>query len=307
MQDYSGIKLVAGQLEADVFLPCPENGFYKGSRFDWSGMADQIKWNGHTFLCSSAVTADMDFRACGTAEELCMGIAGTPGPLGYDQTKIGDGFVKPGVGILRKDSADDYRFEKPYKIVQPIDWNTQSGDNWIECSQQLLEHNGWGYRYTKRITLSEDKPEMLISRIFENLGSKTIDTTHYCHNFLLFDDDPVGPNYEIKSPFTPKIDEEKFFGRVETQGNSIVFNQAIPADAFAWGMFMGFDSSVDYAFEITNKKTHTAVRIEGDLPLERFHLYCQQKMICPEPFVKLLVEPKEKAQWQTKYLFRETL
>ncbi|RKY14419.1 MAG: hypothetical protein DRP52_00030 [Planctomycetota bacterium] len=50
-------------------------------------MADQIKWNGHTFLCSSAVTADMDFRACGTAEELCMGIAGTPGPLGYDQTK----------------------------------------------------------------------------------------------------------------------------------------------------------------------------------------------------------------------------
>jgi len=302
MTDYPKIKLIGGQLEADIFVPCSENGYYQGSRFDWSGMTDQIRWKGHTFLCSSAVTADMDFRACGTAEELCMGIFNTPGPLGYDEAAIGQGFVKPGVGILEKNSDGDYRFEKSYKIIQPINWDTQSGDNWIEFSQCLSGYNGWGYRYTKRITISEDKPEMVIYRTLENLGSKIIDTIHYCHNFLLFDDDPVGCNYEIKLPFTPEVDSDELNGFVKTDSDKIGFHKNIPAGDFAFGSFSGFNGD-EYCFVVENKKTKTAVKIEGDLPLERVHLYCQQKMICPEPFVKLLVEPNGKKQWQTKYQF----
>ena len=47
----------------------------------------------------------MDFRACGTAEELCMGIFNTPGPLGYEEADVGDGFIKPGAAeqIVRDD------------------------------------------------------------------------------------------------------------------------------------------------------------------------------------------------------------
>jgi len=302
MPDYPRIKLTNGQLEADIFVPCSENGYYRGSRFDWSGIADQIKWNGHTFLCSSVVTADKDFRACGTAEELCMGIFNTPGPLGYIEAAVGESFIKPGVGILEKNSNDDYRFEQPYKIIQPINWDTQSGDNWIECSQRLLEHNGWGFRYTKRITLSQDKPEMVIVRTLENLGSKTIDTTHYCHNFLLFDDDPVGLNYEIKLPFAPEVNSDELNGFVKIDDDKIGFHKDIPDGDFAFGSFAGFDGD-GYCFVVENKKTKTAVKIEGDMPFERFHLYCQQKMICPEPFAKLVIEPNKKAQWQTKYLF----
>jgi len=303
MADYPKIKLLAGQLEVEIFLPCYENGYYRGPRFDWSGMTNQIKWNGHTFLCSSAVTADMDFRACGTAEELCMGIFNTPGPLGYEKTAVGGGFVKPGVGILEKNSDDKYRFEQPYKIIKPLKWDVQSGNNWIEFSQWLLEHNGWGYCYTKRITLSEDKHEIVIVRTLENLGSKTINATHYCHNYLLFDDDPVGPDYEVKLPFTPKIDSDELNGFVKIDNDKIGFHKNIPASDFAFGSFAGFDGVGNYSIVVENKKTKTGIKIEGDLPLERFHLYCQQEMICPEPFVKLVIEPKEKVQWQTKYLF----
>ncbi len=120
--NYPKIRLSNGQIEADIFLPDAENGYYRDSRFDWSGMIDQIRMGDHTFLCSSEVTHDKNFRASGTAEELCMGILGTPGPLGYDEAKIGGIFIKPGVGILEKQSDEDYQFEKPYCILQPGAW-----------------------------------------------------------------------------------------------------------------------------------------------------------------------------------------
>ncbi len=301
---YPKITLSNGDLQADVFLPDAAEGFYQGPRFDWSGMMDQIRWEGHTFLCSSDITQDKDFRACGTAEELCMGILGTPGPLGYDQAEIGEGFIKPGVGILEKHTDDAYQFEQPHKIIQPGSWDVRHGEDWIEFRQEIDDVKGWGYRYTKRVSVSGDKPEVVIARELENVGSREIDTTHYCHNFMLFDDEPVGPDYIIRLPFAPKIGDEEFFGRVATDDNDIVFSQAIPVGDFAWGVFTGFDEAADYAFELANTKTQTAVRISGNSPLLRFHLYCQQAMICPEPFVRLLAKPGEKTQWQTTYALK---
>jgi len=119
----------------------------------------------------------------------------------------------------------------------------------------------------------------------------------------LFDDDPAGPNYEIKLPFTPEVDSDELNGFVKIDDYKIGFPKNIPAGDFAFGSFAGFDREKNYSFTVENKSTKTVVKIEGDMPLERFHLYCQQKMVCPEPFVKLLVSPKEKVQWQTKYLF----
>ncbi len=113
---------------------------------------------------------------------------------------------------------------------------------------------------------------------------------------------PVGPDYEIQLPFTPVIGEEEMFGRVKTETGGITFNEAIPGDdAFAWCMLNGFDSSENYSFDVINVKTQTGLRIEGDTPMSRFHLYCQQFMICPEPFVRLNVKPGETFSWQTKY------
>ena len=303
--DYPKVTLSNGQVEADVFLPDAGKGYYRKCRFDWSGMSDQVRWNGHNFLCSSAVTGDMDFRACGTAEELCMGIFNSPGPLGYAEAPVGGGFIKPGVGILKKHSDEDYSFQNDYEIIEPIKWNIQSGDNWVEFSQRLADYNGWGYCYTKRITLSDDAPEILITRTLENLGSKKIEATHYCHNYLLFDEDAVGPNYEIKLTFAPEIFSDELNGHVKLNGHTIGFHREIHAGDYAFGSFDGFDAESNYSIVVENSKTKTAVEIQGDRPFERFHLYCQQKMICPEPFVKLTVEPGEKTEWETKYIFHE--
>ncbi len=303
--EYPSVTLSNGAMEADVFLPDAENGYYQKERFDWSGMSDQIRWNGHTFLCSSEVTQDMDFRACGTAEELCMGILGTPGPLGYEEAAVGEGFLKPGVGILEKPADGPYQFDQPHHIIEPAAWTIEHGADWVEFSQEAKVLNGWGFRYTKRMTLSADTPKLTIFRTLENTGSQKIDSTHYCHNYLLFDDAPVGPDYVIRLPFTPEVDSDELNGFVKMDANRIGFHKPIPAGDFAFGSFSGFEKKNNYSYTVENTQTQTAVQIAGDLPFERFHLYCQQKMICPEPFVRLTVEPSEKMQWQTTYLFQE--
>src|SRR5262249_13434771 len=37
------------QLRIKMYLPDPENGFYKGARFDWSGIINRVEFAGHTF------------------------------------------------------------------------------------------------------------------------------------------------------------------------------------------------------------------------------------------------------------------
>ena len=37
-------------LKLTVFLPDSENGYYRGTRFDWSGLVGQAEYKGHTFF-----------------------------------------------------------------------------------------------------------------------------------------------------------------------------------------------------------------------------------------------------------------
>src|SRR5436190_22189008 len=38
-----------GKISATVYLPDPVNGFYRGTRFDWSGVVRSLEANGHRY------------------------------------------------------------------------------------------------------------------------------------------------------------------------------------------------------------------------------------------------------------------
>ena len=104
------------QLRVKMYLPDPVNGFYKGARFDWSGMINKVEFGGHSFYGQwfskiDSTVRDVSYKdddilvsvntsALGPAEEFQT-------PLGYDDAKEGDSFVKIGVGVLKK--RDDTR------------------------------------------------------------------------------------------------------------------------------------------------------------------------------------------------------
>jgi hypothetical protein len=51
------------------------------------------------------------------------------------------------------------------------------------------------------------------------------------------------------------------------------------------------------------KKTGVGVRIRGDAPLDHFNVFAVKLAICPEPFIKIKVEPGEEMKWSSSYTF----
>ncbi len=303
--EYPSVHLSNGLIEAIVLLPDPKRGYYRGPRFDWSGMIWQVKYKDHTYFGEWKKPHDPEDVEGGisTAEEFGMGISGMPAPLGYNEAAPGEYFIKIGVGLLEKIAEPHYRFGYPYKIIKPGDWKIENGKDWIEFQQELKSKTGYGYFYTKRITLLKNRPEFIISRSLKNIGSKPINTTHYSHNFVIIDDTPIGPNYRVELPFEPKAKRD-LKGIAEIKGNEIVFNRNLKKGEALFSELSGFKGTVEEnGVIITNKKTGAGMRIKGDLPVLEFNFFAVRTAVCPEPFVDLTVLPGEKEEWKTSYTF----
>lgn len=271
-------------------------------------MIDQVYYKEHTFLSSHKLKMEHHraISGCGTTEEFGIGIFDYPGPLGYEDAKIGGKFLKIGVGILEKSFEKPYHFNASYNFFQPGDWDIQYGDNWIKFTQEIKNCQGWGYHYTKRVSLIDGRPEIIIARTLKNIGDKTIDTIHYGHNFMLLDGERLGSNYILKFPFTPKPTYGVLKKYCKLQDNRIEFISSLPKDAVNFTSFTGFSKSVkNNCFVIENTKTGTGVKIKGDLPLSAFHLFMMSTTLCPEPFVRLIINPGKTVKWETKYTFYE--
>ena len=301
------ITLSNGVIEADVFLTDKENGYYRDSRFDWSGMVDQVRFKGHTFFHDHNMKVYQPSFGRGIAEEFSMGISDLPGPLGYQNAQAGQGFLKIGVGVLEKDSNDEiYSFAKSYKILDSGNWQIRHGQDWVEFVHVIKDFNSWGYRYKKRVSLIEGRAELLIERLLENTGTKTIDTVHYGHNFVIIDNAPVGPDYNLSFPFNAKVSGGGLRDYITLQDTKVVFSDIVPEGEKIWAALEGFkQTDSDNSFVIENKNSGAGLHIEGDLQMKYFQVYLERTMLCPEPFVMLAVNPDETVSWQTKYSFYE--
>ena len=48
--EYPGVELYNGVIRIKLFLPDPEKGYYRGTRFDWSGVMPQLEYKGHNYF-----------------------------------------------------------------------------------------------------------------------------------------------------------------------------------------------------------------------------------------------------------------
>jgi len=114
-------EITNGQIKVKLYLPDARNGFYRGTRFDWSGVIASLEYNGHNYYGPWFNRVDPkvdDFRFEG-AEIIASPCSGVTGPveefqthgsaLGWDEAKVGGTFIKIGVGVLRKGEAS-YNF-----------------------------------------------------------------------------------------------------------------------------------------------------------------------------------------------------
>lgn len=306
LSKYPASALSSRQMRATLYLPDAQKGYYRGTRFDWSGLVSQVDCAGHTFFCEFREQQHDPLNhddICGTAEEFSM----TTLPPGFSQAAVGDPFVKIGIGVLQRADDPDYAFWKKYTILQPGGWNISRKSDHIEFTQKLNGPNGWAYEYRKTVHLDDGEYAVTITRRLKNTGAKRIETDHYGHNFLKIDGVPAGPDYAIEFPFQPRFGEgSKPEGCVEIRDKSLLFLKEVPTDKSVWVRLEGSVKPGDSQMRIINRRTRAELTIITDQPLIQLAFYSSGGVLAPEPFVKLDLAPGESKSWTTTYRFGVT-
>jgi hypothetical protein len=290
---------------AKIYLPDAQRGYYRATRFDWSGVIPSLKANGHEYFGQWFPTYDPKIHDAiqGPVEEFLTGDSS----LGYEEAKAGGEFVRIGVGAVRKPEGEaSYQRFKTYDIVDNGKWTVKKGSDFIEFTHDLGDHNGYSYRYTKRLALTKGKAGMTIQHTLKNTGKKAIETQQYNHNFFMLDGEPTGPDSTVTFPFELKSQRPLPADLAEVKGGTISYKKELQPRQTVMTEFTGFGSTAaDYDVRIENRKTGAGVRIQGDRPIAKIVYWSIRPTLCPESYVNVDVAPGKETKWTYTYTFYE--
>ncbi|MGA8154574.1 MAG: hypothetical protein WB952_26755 [Terriglobales bacterium] len=300
-QDYPKAEISNGVIRAELMLPDNQNGSYRGTRFDWSGVISSLQYDGHEYFGRWYEHHDPKIHDAitGPVEEFRTNDKG----LGYDEAKPGETFVRIGIGTVRKPDEPAYRPYDTYEIVDPGKWTIKISKDKIEFTHSLQSPQGYAYVYKKTVRLVKGKPELLIEHSLKNTGKKVIDTTQYNHNFFVIDHEVVGPDVVAKFVFSP-VATRGFKDRAVVQGDEIVFPHELQPKAGAFSELTGSKNDVaDYDFRVENLKSGAGVHITSDQKLDKLNFWAIQTVAAVEPYIHLTIDPGKEAKWTIRYDF----
>ncbi len=295
-------ELSNGLIQTTLYLPDEQQGYYRGTRFDWSGAFKNLTYKGHNFVDQWFDNYDPKLHDAinGPVEEFT--------PLNYTDAKAGDTFVKIGVGALRKPDDKPYTFARYYDIANPGKRQVDRYSDHVDFTHDLTDPaTGYGYHYLKTVRLTKGKPELILEHRLKNTGKQPIRTSVYNHNFFVIDKQPTGPGIEVELPFTVKAEGKGFGDLIQTQGNRLVYSRDFEKKetVFSAGLQGLSSTAKDYDIRIENKKTGAGVRITGDQPLEKLVYWACATTSCPEPYIRLEAAPGQEVTWTITYEFYE--
>ena len=290
-------EITNGLITAKLYLPDAERGYYRGSRFDWSGVIPELKYQGHDYFGQWFPVYDPKLHdaICGPVEEFSE--------MGYAQAPVGGEFVRIGIGGLRKPAEKGFLRFGRYELSNPGKWTVKKAKDHVRFTHQLNDVAGYSYVYDKKVRLVKGNPEMVLEHTLKNTGEKPIQTQVYNHNFFTIDHQPTGPDIVVKFAF-PLI-ETMETPAVRFHGKQIEYlHDFEPKETVFLGEIQGHSNRVeDYDFRIENVKTGAGVRITGDRPVAKIIYWASATTSCPEPYIDITVQPGESFSWNIVYQF----
>ncbi len=299
--------VIANNLITATVYPPGKTGFYQGTRFDHTGIVGSLKLKGKEFYGPwfDAVQDDIpDFRwvdgkvVTGRASSI-MGPAEEFDPVGFDSTAPGDVFLLPGVGLLIRPDSEPYNHFRHYErrgdypaLVDSVNRD----ENKVITSQNVFG-GGYGYRYEKTLALPADKPQLIISHVLRNTGTRPITSSVYDHNFITLN--PGQADMRVTLPFAPPQPAPQ--SRLAVNGNSITWPQAL-AQRQAASMTLS-ETPQPYDFTTTDTKTGASVRAQADVPASQFRLWSIRTVMAVEPYVAINVAPGAEQRWSYTYTY----
>lgn len=283
------------EVEMLIYLPDAENGLYRATRFDWSGVVGSVQYKGHEYFGYWKDEHDPLFH-----EDL-------PGPvegyikagLGYDEAEAGGKYVRIGVGVIEKPDEKEYSFRKSYKLLDHGKWTIDHGADWVSFKHELNSDTGYSYIYEKIIKLKNDG--FIIEHSLQNTGTKLIETDQFNHNFFMIDGEHSGKAFNIKFPY-PVTTMDDPSGFVELDGNEINFIRDLAEDESFYLLLHGYGEDLsDHMVTVENRKTGAGVTFGIDKPLYRMAFWACHTTLCPENFIWISLEPGDRDQWKSEY------
>lgn len=293
----------SSDVDLRIYIPDINHGFYRSSRFDWSGMISSASWNNHEFFTKwTHHKYPIVNHAAGTTEEFDIGKNAISLPPGFETCLPGNDFLKVGVGILRRADDNPYKFYVPYEVVDHGSWQIESNSSTI-MFRHTIARAPWGYVYEKTISIKSEEPGFVIRRSLKNTGYTNIETTHYSHHFISIDNIRPGNSYRLILPFMAHVQsgDQHFYG-VHT--NTIL--PLWPVDkTMGYGIVLNdyTEHNVGNWFRVLCSESNTAISFRINKPLFQFAVYTDHAVFCPEPFIRLSIRPGEVETWETEYNF----
>ena len=311
--DFPSAEITNGQIRAKIYLPDEHAGYYRGTRFDWSGVVYSLQYKGHNFYGPwvqrmDPKVRDFVYEGPDIVGGPCSSTAGPVdefGEVGWEAAKPGGGFIKIGVGVLKKGTEDRYDNYHLYEIVDPGKRTIEKHRDSIAFTQEIADSaSGYGYLYRKVLRLVKGKPEMVLEHHLKNTGTQPIRTTVYNHNFLVLDNQPPGAPLVITVPFQIKTGRPPNKELAEIRGNQVVYLKTLAGRDVVTAPLQGFgDTPEDNQIRIENSKVGVGMKIVSDRPLARENLWSIRSVVAMEPFVAIAIEPGAEFQWNSTYSY----
>ena len=290
-----------GILRARLYVPYPEIGYYRATRFDWSGVISSLDYKGHSYFGQWFEKYDPKIHDAimGPVEEFTTDGEG----FGYAEAKPGGPFLRIGVGVVKKPAQTPTARFFTYDLIDPGRWTIQRGPDWISFVHEVPATDGYAYVYRKTVRLTKGKPELVLEHSLKNTGQRALETSVYDHNFFVIDNQASGPDFVVKFPFEAKASGD-LKDILEVRDREVSYKRKLEKNETVLTPITGFgDAAADYNITVENRKTGAGVRVTGDQPLSRVVFWSASNVVSPEAYVSLKIAPGQERQWRMTYEF----
>ena len=269
-----------GDLRLRLFAP---GTFYRGTRFDWSGVFDTVEYRGTDLAGRWFERYDplMHDAVCGPAEEYT--------PVGYRE---GETFLKIGVGRLQADGNPYDRF-KLYPVVDAGKRSMKASPDTV-----LFRHEMPEYAYEKTISVA-----FLIRHHLE--ASTLLEGEMYNHNFFTFGRFRVDQDRHLDFPFQPGGHWRAGYDSVGLTGSGLRFSRALEkGESVFMGDLQAAGGSTPYDLTLSDRQTGIGIRIRGDRAVTHAVFWANHRIACPEPYVAFRALPGNPFDLEISYFFQ---
>ena len=286
--------LQSDRLRVDVSEPgAPPN---TTTRFDRAGFIEEVVLDGVHRFCAS------EPRNLSHVSSGGRGICNEYKSTADAEAPVGGLFMKPGVGLLLKETDEPYKFMNNYSVT-PFKIDVSHVENAILFVTHPILCGGYALKQEKRLEVIGNKLDMRIK--LTNTGDKVFVGEEYCHNFITVNCMSLGPNYTLEFPSGKDRGDTELNAELRSDGKKITFSGPLGA---ARMFMMGadeFSHSPGDKFEwiFKNNKEGAQVHVYEQINLGRVLLWAADHMLSTESFHMISLAPGASCAWTRTWVF----